>query len=72
MATTYLLTRTSDGNDDGTLKDVITKLEPELFKSVTGLTVKHFNLLVSLDIFNSAHMNQAVFAFADTKVRLYS
>jgi hypothetical protein len=48
---------------ENTLKDVITKLEPELFKAVTGLTVDDFNLLVSLNVFNSAHMNQAVFAF---------
>jgi len=46
-----------------TLSDVITKLEPDLFKAVTGLTVKDFNLLVSLGVFNSTHMNQAVFAF---------
>ncbi|WP_207494518.1 DEAD/DEAH box helicase family protein [Aridibaculum aurantiacum] len=45
------------------LKDVITQLEPGLFKKVTGLTVKDFELLVSLDVFNSAHMNQAVFGF---------
>lgn len=48
---------------ENTLKDVITKLEPGLFKAVTGLTVEDFNLLVSLNIFNSTHMNQAVFAF---------
>jgi len=48
---------------ENTLKDVITKLEPELFRAVTGLTVDDFNLLVSLNVFNSAHMNQAVFAF---------
>jgi hypothetical protein len=48
---------------ENTLKDVITKLEPDLFKTVTGLTVDDFELLVSLNIFNSAHMNQAVFAF---------
>lgn len=48
---------------ENTLHDVITKLEPELFKSVTGLTVKDFELLVSLGVFNSTHMNQAVFAF---------
>jgi len=48
---------------ENTLKDVITKLEPDLFKVVTGLTVDDFNLLVSLNVFNSAHMNQAVFAF---------
>src|SRR5690606_33130073 len=48
---------------ENTLQDVITKLEPELFKTVTGLDVQDFNLLVSLGVFNSAHMNQAVFAF---------
>jgi len=48
---------------ENTLQDVITKLEPDLFRSVTGLTVKDFNLLVSLGVFNSTHMNQAVFAF---------
>ena len=48
---------------ENTLHDVITKLEPELFKGVTGLTVQDFDLLVSLGVFNSGHMNQAVFAF---------
>jgi hypothetical protein len=45
------------------LKDVITQLEPGLFKKVTGLTVKDFELLVSLGVFNSALMNDAVFKF---------
>jgi hypothetical protein len=45
------------------LKDVITQLEPGLFKKVTGLTVKDFELLVSLAVFNSALMNDAVFKF---------
>jgi hypothetical protein len=48
---------------ENTLKDVITKLEPDLFKAVTGLTVDDFHLLVSLNVFNSTYMNQAVFAF---------
>jgi hypothetical protein len=48
---------------ENTLRDVITKIEPDLFKAVTGLTVEDFNLLVSLNVFNSGHMNQAVFAF---------
>jgi hypothetical protein len=46
-----------------TLKDVITKLEPSLFKKVTGLSVKDFELLVSLGVFNSALMNDAVYKF---------
>lgn len=46
-----------------TLKDVITKLEPTLFKKVTGLEVKDFELLVSLGVFNSNLMNDAVFKF---------
>ncbi|MBN1972577.1 MAG: hypothetical protein JW787_02990 [Sedimentisphaerales bacterium] len=45
------------------LKDVITQLEPGLFKKVTGLSVKDFELLVSLGVFNSSRMNDAVFKF---------
>jgi len=45
------------------LKDVITQLEPGLFKKVTGLNVKEFELLVSLGVFNNALMNDAVFKF---------
>ncbi len=45
------------------LKDVITQLEPGLFKKVTGLSVKDFELLVSLGVFNSALMNDAVYKF---------
>ena len=48
---------------ENTLQDVITKLEPELFLTVTGLTVEDFHLLVSLKAFNTEQMNQAVFAF---------
>lgn len=45
------------------LKDVITKLEPGLFKKVTGLSVKDFELLVSLGVFNDSLMNDAVYKF---------
>ena len=45
------------------LKDVITQLEPRLFKKVTGLEVKDFELLCGLDLFNSALMNDAVWKF---------
>jgi hypothetical protein len=48
---------------ENTLQDVITKLEPDLFRVVTGLTVKDFHLLVQLKVFNTEQMNQAVFAF---------
>jgi hypothetical protein len=48
---------------ENTLQDVITKLEPDLFVAVTGLTVKDFHLLVRLRVFNTEQMNQAVFAF---------
>jgi hypothetical protein len=48
---------------ENTLKDVITRLEPDLFRTVTGLNIDDFELLVSLNVFNSALMNQAVFAF---------
>lgn len=45
------------------LKDVITQLEPHLFRKVTGLTEKDFELLVSLNVFNEALMNDAVYKF---------
>lgn len=45
------------------LKDVITQLEPGLFKKVTGLSVEDFELLVSIGVFNSALMNDAVYKF---------
>jgi hypothetical protein len=45
------------------LKDVIMQLEPGLFKKVTGLNMKDFELLVSLGIFNSGLMNDAVYKF---------
>jgi hypothetical protein len=45
------------------LRDVITQLEPGLFKKVTGLSVKDFELLVSLGVFNSALMNDAIYKF---------
>lgn len=46
-----------------TLRDVITKIDSELFKKVTGLTVKDFELLVSIGLFNEGLMNDAVFKF---------
>jgi hypothetical protein len=48
---------------ENTLQDVITKIEPDLFRAVTGLTVPDFHLLVKLGVFNTEQMNQAVFAF---------
>ena len=45
------------------LKDVIVQLEPDLFRKVTGLTQKDFELLVSLGLFNSGLMNDAVYKF---------
>ncbi|MEI6143866.1 MAG: DEAD/DEAH box helicase family protein, partial [Mariniphaga sp.] len=45
------------------LKDIIVQLEPGLFRKVTGLSVKDFELLVSLGVFNSALMNDAVYKF---------
>lgn len=45
------------------LKDVITQLEPGLFKKVTGLNVKDFELLCSIGVFNANLMNEAIFKF---------
>lgn len=53
---------TSDFRENA-LKDVITRIEPDLFQSVTGLTVADFQLLVDLRVFNTEQMNEAVFAF---------
>ena len=46
-----------------TLKDVITQLEPGLFKKVTGLDVHDFEMLCSLGVFNASLMNDAIFKF---------
>ncbi|HHT97317.1 MAG TPA: GIY-YIG nuclease family protein [Clostridiales bacterium] len=46
-----------------TLSDIIMKLEPELFKKVTGLTIVDFELLVDLGLFNSELMNNVVYKF---------
>ncbi|MBE6232637.1 MAG: restriction endonuclease [Bacteroidales bacterium] len=45
------------------LKDVITQLEPGLFKKVTGLSVADFNMLCTLGVFNAPLMNDAIFKF---------
>ena len=45
------------------LMDVIKQLEPELFRKVTGLTLKDFDLLVNLGVFNRDLMNDAVYKF---------
>ena len=50
-------------NREKTLKDVITQLEPELFEKVTGLSIKDFELLLSLGVFNGPLMNDAVYKF---------
>lgn len=46
-----------------TLKDVITDIEPELFIKVTGLTVRDFEKMCEIGVFNSSNINSAVFAF---------
>ncbi len=45
------------------LKEVITQLEPELFRKVTGLSVPDFEILVSVGVFNSSLMNDAIYKF---------
>ena len=46
-----------------TLKDVITQLEPELFTRVTGITVRDFELMCEIGVFNKGHVNEAVYQF---------
>lgn len=45
------------------LKDIILKLEPGLFKKVTGLEIDDFDLLLSLGVFNGQLMNDAIYKF---------
>lgn len=45
------------------LKDVITQIEPALFKKVTGLSVKDFDTLCSIGLFDPEKMNQGIFGF---------
>lgn len=45
------------------LKDVITEISPQLFKRVTGLDVKDFEMLCTMGLFNSNLMNQAIYQF---------
>ena len=43
--------------------DIFTQLESGLFKKVTGLLIKGFELLVRLGVFNGKLMNDAVYKF---------
>ena len=45
------------------IKDVITQIEPDLFKKVTGLKVKDFDILCSIGLFDPEKMNQGIFGF---------
>ena len=45
------------------LKDVITEISPQLFKKVTGLNVRDFEMLCTMGLFNSNLMNQAIYQF---------
>ena len=46
-----------------TLKDVIIKIEPGLFKKVTGLKIIDFERLLSLGVFDAPLMNDAIYKF---------
>ena len=46
-----------------TLVDVITTLEPGIFRKVTGLEKEDFNMLCDLNLFNKDLMNDAVWKF---------
>lgn len=45
------------------VKDIIEQVEPELFKTVTGLTLRDFKMLVDAGVFNDSKMNDAVWKF---------
>ena len=46
-----------------TIKDIVTRLEPDLFQRVTGLTLKDFEQLVDAKVFNDSKMNDAVWRY---------
>jgi hypothetical protein len=46
-----------------TIKDIVTRLEPDLFQRVTGLILKDFEQLVDAKVFNDSKMNDAVWKF---------
>lgn len=46
-----------------TIKDLITQVEPDLFRTVTGLAVSDFEQLVNAGVFNDSKMNDAVWKF---------
>lgn len=45
------------------LKDIIVGVDGTLFERVTGITVEDFKLLNQIDVFNSTHMNAAIYQF---------
>lgn len=45
------------------IQDVITQLEPDLFRKVTSLTVKDFNILCDIGLFDPEKMNEGIFGF---------
>ena len=54
---------------ENTLQDVITKLEPELFLTLTVLTAQDFHLLVRLKVFNTEQMNVLCLPFGGMRMR---
>ncbi len=45
------------------LIDVIRNIEPELFVKVTGLTIREFNLMCEVGVFNQIELNSAIAQF---------
>ncbi|MDR0980050.1 MAG: DEAD/DEAH box helicase family protein [Candidatus Nomurabacteria bacterium] len=45
------------------LTDVIRNLEPELFTKITGLSVKDFDKMCEIGVFNQNELNSAIFQF---------
>lgn len=50
-------------NREKTLYDVITKIAPELFRKVTGLTIADFERMCNLGLFNAELINDAIYKF---------
>ena len=50
---------------EASLLDIIRKLDNQLFKKVTGLSIEDFELLLSVGVFNNEKMNSAIAKFRD-------
>ena len=46
-----------------TLRDIVREISPELFRRVTGITIKEFEMLNRIGLFNAELINSAIYSF---------